>query len=355
MKLSRSAALVATLAIATTGALAVSQHDAKAATIATVTTKEPARLYNSEGLLIRNRALAPNSPWLVGKITNFGNEKMYQVATNEYLKASDSVLSDNQPKQKIVGTLTGIAGKFVYNDQINDITGKVIVPGSSWVIGRQVVNKYNQHYVQISAHEYVETTDMTFNGSLPTPVYIGNFDSLDKNPEDDTNNTTIKDYVPNVQRINEYFIKYLNALHAANGTAPVQGSTDMFNYAQVRASQQTNGLDHSTASRDTSENLSSAGLAFWIDSRGVQSDKDIAYNLLKQWYDEDDNQTPVGQPGHFGHRAALIYSGPTVSLGITENAAAFDADWNYSTLDAFNQMYDSQNPQSNFISKDSVQ
>ena len=357
MKFGKSATIIAALAMATTGALVMSQKDAEATSVATVTTSTPARLYTDSGLLIRNRALAPNTPWLVGKIVNFHDETMYQVATNEYLKASDSSLKDSNANKKLIGTVVGIISPFIYNDQINDINGKMLPAGTSWAIGKHIINKYNQPYVQISSHEYVETTYLKFNGELPTPIYIGNFATLDKNPDDDTTNNTLKDYVPNLQNINNYFIKYLNALHAANGLAPVQGTTDMINYAQQRAEQQIPAqLDHSTATRDTSENLSTAGLSYLIETEGIQSDKDVAYFILKDFYDDDKNRTPIGQPGHFGHRAALLYSGPNVGLGMTEYHAAFDADWNYGTMDQFNQLYNytGSNPNTKFISKNAI-
>lgn len=357
MRLSKTASVIAALTMATTGALAMSQGDAKAASVAT-THSEVARLYNLEGVLIRNRALAPNTSWVVSKILNFKDGTMYKVATNEYLKASDSTLSSTVPTQKITGTINGIEAKFVYNDQIRDMTGKWIYPNTSWVIGKHIVNQYGQHYVQISAHEYIDTTNMTFSSPLPTPIYDAHFFTVDPEAKDNPASNTLKDYVPNVQKINEYFIKYLNALHAANGTEPVYGTTDMINYAQQRAEQQIPAhLDHSTATRDTSENLSTAGIGHMIDTEGIQSDKDAAYFILKEYYSDSNNLTPIGQPGHFGHRAALIYSGPNVGLGVTEYHTAFDADWNYATLDKFNQLYDytGTNPDTNFISKDVIQ
>ena len=131
----------------------------------------------------------------------------------------------------------------------------------------------------------------------------------------------------------------------------------MMNYAQQRAEQQVgNTLDHTTASRSTSENLSGAGLDYLLKWAYVQSDKDAAYYLLSQWYDEGNNLTGAGQQGHYGHRAALIYSGPNVGLGISGNAAAFDADWDYDTFGQFNALYDytGSNPNTKFISKDSI-
>lgn len=367
MKFSKSAALVAALAMATTGALAVSQHEVKAATIATTTTSGPARLYTSTGSMIKNRALAPNTPWLVGKTITIDGSKLYQVATNEYLRATDSKLSNSQSQQstkKIIGHVDGIEFIFLVNDQVNGIDGNIIYPNSSWVIGKHIVNKYGQHYVQISSHEYAETSHMSFNSALPEPQYIANFDvyGSDINDPDDNNsnnesNKQVNNYKPNLSNINDYFVKYLNALHAANGSDPVQSSADMINYAQQRASQQTNGLDHSTAERNTSENLSSGGFNYMLNYGDVHSDKDAAYFLLKEWYDEDNNGDGIGSVGHFGHRAALIYSGPNVGLGITDGAASFDADWNYGSLDAFHRVYDftGTDPHTNFISKDAVQ
>jgi len=52
----------------------------------------------------------------------------------------------------------------------------------------------------------------------------------------------------------------------------------------------------------------------------------------------------------------LIYSGPTVGLGITNSDAAFDADWNDGSLNAQNKLYNytGTNPNTQFISKDSI-
>jgi len=379
MRLSKSAALVAALALATTGALAVSQKQAKAATVATVTSTYPARLYRADGTLVKNRALSPNTPWLVGKTMDLKGTKYYQVATSEWMKATDASLSTSQPAQKkVIGTV-GSIGTFLVNDQINGIDGSGIYGGTSWVIGKQIVNQYGQHFVQVSSHYYADTDFMTFNGTLPAPIYIANFGAgadttdnsnntntntntntnVDTNTNNNTsnNNQTANDYKPNLANINAYFVKYLNALHAANGTAPVNSSADMISYATQRAGQQDGGnLDHSTATRSTSENLSSAGYDYMINYGGVRSDKDAAYFILKDWYDDNNNMTGAGQIGHYGHRAALIYSGPTVGLGITDSDSAFDADWNYGSLDQFNQLYNytGSNPNTKFISKDAI-
>ncbi|KRK63903.1 hypothetical protein FC72_GL001034 [Companilactobacillus tucceti DSM 20183] len=48
------------------------------------------RMYNRDGDLITNRALGANTPWQVGIFATINGEKMYQVSTNEFVKASET-------------------------------------------------------------------------------------------------------------------------------------------------------------------------------------------------------------------------------------------------------------------------
>lgn len=375
VKFKRSAAIIAALAMATTGALFMSQQDAKATTVAHTTTASYANLYTIDGKRVKNRALAHNTDWLVGKTMSLWGTEYYQVATNEWLRANDSYLTGDLANRdhdsQLYGNVT-VGGAKIYRDDTNTWTNKVLPTGGVWPLLSYVVNKDNQEYMQISKHEYVSGKNMILLRNGVKATYIANF-GLDKtdnsatntnnNPNTNTNtsnnsdnNQTTSDYKPNISQINTYFVKYLNALHAANGTAPVQTTSDMINYAAERAGQQDGqNLDHTTAARSTSENLSSAGFNY-MKYAGVHSDRDAAYFLLKDWYDENNNYSAPGTAGHYGHRAALIYSGPNVGLGITNNDAAFDADWNYSTLDAQNELfnYTGSNPNTKFISKDAV-
>lgn len=384
MKTSTTVTFLTALALAATGTLMSTQKDAKATSVATTTTQGPARLYTVDGKLITNRALAPNTPWAVGKTINLNGETLYQVATNEYLRAQDSSLSnnDNQAQTDLIGTVTKKGGTVLISKGLNDLSNNWGLPeGSQWHIGKYIVNRLGKKYVQVSNDDYVPVENMSFNHALPEPTsdynfyyypqmepnydpnhdYFNDVDFNTDNSNEESNNQTnqtANDYKPDLNKINDYFVKYLNALHAANGTTPVQTSSDMAGYAQQRASQQDGqNLDHSTATRETSENLSSAGFDYMINYGGVRSDKDAAYFLLKDWYDEAGNYFGAGSDGHYGHRAALIYSGPNVGLGITNNDASFDADWNYGTLNNFNALYHytGSNPDTHFISKDAVQ
>lgn len=47
------------------------------------------RLYNSKGKLNTNRALASNTSWATDKVAMINGVKMYRVATDEWVAASD--------------------------------------------------------------------------------------------------------------------------------------------------------------------------------------------------------------------------------------------------------------------------
>lgn len=412
MNLSKSATIIAALAMASVTGLALSQKEADASTVATVTTKGAAPLYTSDGTRISDRALAPNSKWAVGYIFVSGDEAIYQVSTNEYLKSTDATLTGDfafiQPNQKSHSTSSntngyvatvGPSSAALYRDDTNSMSDRALGGYTSWAVGKHYVNKNGEHFYQVSTHEYVNGKSIHLNRMADAGTYVANFgipgastsiNTNDNNNTSNTNNdsnannttnnnnssnnttnttvdtndnntststdTNTASYQPNLNNINKYFVQYLNALHKANGTDPVQLSDHLMSYAQGRATQQNGqNLDHSTATESHSENLTSAGFNY-MKYAGVKSDKDAAYFLLKDWYDEDNNYYPMGTAGHFGHRAALIYSGPNVGLGITDTDAAFNADWNWSDLSDFNQLYDytGTTPNTKFISKDAI-
>ncbi|MFC6177476.1 hypothetical protein ACFQAV_11550 [Companilactobacillus huachuanensis] len=251
-----------------TGAMLFSQKDADAAKVASVN-DNVARLYREDGKLITDRALGPNSNWLVGRIFTHNGDTYYQVATKEYLKAN-------------------------------------------------------------TAKRLYDNTNPSLN------------------------------YTPNIQRINQYFIKYLNALHAANGTPMTTTTADMFEYANHRAYQQVGDtMDHSTRPRETEENLYGFGYDYilkWGQRVNMTSDRDVAFYLLKEWYDDDINLcATAGQVGHFGHRAALIYTGTPAAIGMADNSIALSAEWT-TDYDGFMSIYNytGSNPNTKFISKDVV-
>lgn len=269
MKIKKMAVLIASLTMTIAGAMFISQKNVDAAKVTSVN-DSVATLYKLDGSKITNRALGPNSNWLVGRIFTHNGETFYQVATNEYLKSNDT-----------------------------------------------------------------------------TKLF-------------DNTNTSLN-YTPNIQKINDYFIKYLNALHVANGTPTVTTTADMFEYANHRAYQQVgNTMDHSTRPRDTEENLYNFGydsILKYGQYEKMTSDKEVAYYLLKGWYDDNNNvAASAGQVGHFGHRAALIYTGSPAALGMSDNSTSLSAEWttDYEGFESIYQ-YTGSNPDTKFVSEDAVQ
>ncbi|APU70615.1 hypothetical protein LCR01_07280 [Companilactobacillus crustorum] len=61
-------------------------------TVATTNGKNVTPVYNSKGQLIIDQALDTNTPWYTDRIATIKGDKMYRVATDEWIKASDSTL-----------------------------------------------------------------------------------------------------------------------------------------------------------------------------------------------------------------------------------------------------------------------
>lgn len=172
---SKSVSVLAALAMATTGVLAFNANNADAATVATVHSGVVARLYASNGNLITNRALSPNSAWAVGKTVTINGETMYQVATNEYLRSQDSSLSGQAQQAS-----THIAGKALtllplYRDDTNKMANRSLAPNSEWAIGKYIVNKNGQQFVQVSTHEYADASNLMYDHPMTNPTYIADF------------------------------------------------------------------------------------------------------------------------------------------------------------------------------------
>ena len=166
---SKSVTLVAALLMATTGVittLSSNSTQVNAATVATVKAGVTAQLYNSNGAWVTNRALAPNTKWRVGTITNIAGETMYQVATNEYLKASDSTLT-GQPQQPATTSLVATVGNndapMYFTATKGDPAHYTTLPAhSAWRVGRVVTNGKDTYY-EVSTGDFIKATDSTLN------------------------------------------------------------------------------------------------------------------------------------------------------------------------------------------------
>ncbi|WP_125588157.1 SLAP domain-containing protein [Companilactobacillus jidongensis] len=176
MKLfSKSVVVVAALAMTATGVMATSSIQADAASVATVKPGVTASLVTSNGVLITNRALSPNTPWAIGKTATINGELMYQVATNEYLKASDSTLSgqasqNTQSTSKVkVATVGNADAPLYFTATKGDPAHYTTLPaGSSWRVRRVVTNGTDTYY-EVSMGDFIKSTDSTLNVT-PTNV-----------------------------------------------------------------------------------------------------------------------------------------------------------------------------------------
>ena len=130
-----------------------------------VTTKNMARLYNNDGKLISNRALAANTPWVTDQRIDLSSVgSVYRVATNEFVKVSDVELQHGQAS---TGTVkVGNNGALVYNyddGKYNPADNKLAV-ASMWKYNR-VDNVDGKTWYQIATDMWINSNDATkYNG-----------------------------------------------------------------------------------------------------------------------------------------------------------------------------------------------
>jgi Uncharacterized protein with SCP/PR1 domains len=276
----KSASVIAALAMATTGVLALNQTNADAATVATTHPGTYSSLYRSNGTIIANRALGPDTPWRVGKILTINGEKMYQVATNEYLRARDSSLNGKfKPQQsttKLVGTAkTRLA---LYDRPQSSMASRSLGKGTSWQIGKIFKNKQGITFVQVSTNEYANAADMTFNQALPTPTYIEDFGMgnnfngpttdpntnynintdpnapiIDPHPEYNNSNSTTSNnnnsnqsetVTPNLSEVQSAVFSSINAERQSKGISPLIQDSSLTKAASIRVEETTRKFGH---------------------------------------------------------------------------------------------------------------
>lgn len=161
--------MLGSLAIAGFAALSIGAFNLTNVSAAGVTTtrSQIVRLYNPQGGLVKNRALGPNTAWKVGKTKTINGEKMYQVATSEYVKASETdydanagKANTNSNKSNVVLT-TDEYGAIAYNDQDGSvhITNNGSRKGSPVIIGSFKVSKIVRNdfgtFYKIANHTWI--------------------------------------------------------------------------------------------------------------------------------------------------------------------------------------------------------
>lgn len=292
----RTSAIVAALAIATTGALTISQK-ADAATVATTHSGTYSSLYRSNGSIISNRALGPNTPWRVGKIATINGETMYQVSTNEYLRARDSSLNGQQTptaSTKLVGTTTKQIRLYNRRDA-KMASNRALGAHTAWQIGNVIKNKQGITFVQVSTNEYANAADMTFNHAL-TPTYVEDFGSgndfagsTDTSTSTDTNTNTGSNVdtntSTNTNQNQTTTTPDTNTNNGGSSSSSNQGQTDTPDLAAVQsaviasvnAERQSKGL----APLTVDSRLSQAGM---VRAKEVSSSNSHTRPNGTQWY-----------------------------------------------------------------------
>jgi len=320
MNLSRSSKCVTTiaaLAMAATGASILSQSNTDAATIATVHSGVTARLYTANGSLVNNRALGANTPWLVGKTANINGETMYQVSTNEYLRADDSTLSGNkaQPQtNKIVGRAN--SELKLYNRRTGSMANRDLAKGSSWQIGKSFINKDGQIFVQVSTDEYADANQMSFNQEF-NPEQMDDFgvgntfagSSTDTNNDGNTNVTTPdtnnnqsgssqESSTPDLTAVQNAVLDSINKERTANGGSPLTSDASLVQAANIRAKEvsekfshtRPNGTNAQTVLTEVENSSTYYGEnlfgTYW-DQLSVQTPEHYAYVVMDNFKGED--------------------------------------------------------------------
>lgn len=140
----------------------------------TMTVKTTTTLVDNNAAAI-NATLPAGSNWKVGKTMTVNGISYYQVATNEWVKASDmtdeattttttkNTYKTPMPGDGLVATLT--KAQRVYNPETNSY-GSTLPVGSAWKINKLVVNKYGSFWGQVATNQYVWITDTTLNSGL---------------------------------------------------------------------------------------------------------------------------------------------------------------------------------------------
>ena len=98
-----------------------------------VTTTRLARLYNRDGKLLTTRALAAKTPWLTNQQTDLdGVGSVYQVATNEFVKADDVTFSHGHLNKGTIRVGATEAPTYNYANGTYNETGNKLTAYSAW-------------------------------------------------------------------------------------------------------------------------------------------------------------------------------------------------------------------------------
>lgn len=146
---------------------------------ATITNKNTATIYinANPNQIAANRALAYGTDWHVSsKVVAADGTVYYQVASNEYVKASDVQLASEGSKPQVniqdVAIVVNNGGTTVYSSaNKNTATNRVLPYQSSWVTTGYSVDDNGNTFYFVGNNSYVLATDVTLQSQQANDEY----------------------------------------------------------------------------------------------------------------------------------------------------------------------------------------
>lgn len=136
----------------------------------TGTTKWTTVVVNSQGQAVSGVMLPAGSTWNVGPTVTINGASYIQIATDEYVAASNLNIASpqttqtqtTQPQQQVVGTVVN-GPADVYDTSMDSFSGRQLQEGSQWKVGQMVQNKYGHTFYQVSTNEWTQSSNMQLN------------------------------------------------------------------------------------------------------------------------------------------------------------------------------------------------
>src|SRR5699024_6692255 len=108
------------------------------AMVATTKNVPTTRLYTKSGTLVKNRGLAANTPWRVGRTNQVDGLTYYQVSTNEFLLSTDvASLTGNNDDRGKVDILVEQPDAETIDDRDGSVNGH-LEQYSDWLVSKVV-------------------------------------------------------------------------------------------------------------------------------------------------------------------------------------------------------------------------
>jgi len=113
-------------------------------------------VYNSQGEVIGNRALAADSNWASDKTMELSGVKYYRVATNEWIKAEN--VYEYSASQSVVETSAG-QFKNLFNSKGELATNRGLASGSRWLTDKTATINGEKMY-RVATNEWLKASDI---------------------------------------------------------------------------------------------------------------------------------------------------------------------------------------------------